>query len=176
MNILPGVIGGLVAVGLGAAALRSQKPAQADREGWKRLRPGWYLHLALVGCAAFVAVIALFFLTGGSSRADAEDQNFYALLLMLAFGAGGIWVLWAGYLRKVAWKGNEILLTAPFRRDARYRLSEVVGVSDNIDGSECKIHFADGRILRISIYFHGFRDFLADLAAHLPLDSEGRAA
>lgn len=164
--IISGLIGGLVATALGAAALRSQKSDPADHSGWKSLRPGWYLHFALLGCLAFVVAITYFFAIGGSARPDAKDQNFYALLLMLGFGAGGVWVLWAGYLRTIAWRGNNIRLSAPFRRDAYYRFSDVVGVSDSFDGAECKLHFTDGQILRVSVYFLGFHDFMDELGSH----------
>ena len=164
--ILHGVIGGVVATILGAVAIQSQKDAQIGAEGWRRLRPGWYMHLALGGCLVFVLLVAFFFLTGGSARRDAESQNFAAFLIMLAFGAGALWTLWAGSLRKVSWRGSEIRVATPFSV-CTYRFADVVGVDQNVDGSECKLFFADGSVVRVSVYFHGFRQFVQALGQYL---------
>lgn len=166
MGVLSGVIGGAIAVALGALAIRSQRAASIGADGWKRLRPGWYLHLALIGCSAFVLVIGWFFLQGGSSRADAVEQDRWALLLMFAFGAGGLWVLWAGYLHRIMWRGTEIRVVAPFGAERRYRYSEIVDMDDSFDGSEVKFRMQDGSVLRISVYFHGFQEFMSELDEH----------
>jgi hypothetical protein len=90
------------------------------------------------------------------------------MLIILAFGAGGIWIFWAGYLHKFAWRGNEIRVSTPWRRVTYYRFSDIADVRENLDGSECKLHFANGRVVRVSIYFHGFHDFADELARRLP--------
>ncbi len=161
--IVSGLIGGLIATGLGTLALRTQKSARADRNGWKRLRPGWFMHATLGGCVAFVLVMIYVFAQGGSARADAEEQNFAALLILLAFGAAGSWVFWFGYLHRIAWKGDKIRCRSPFRGDAFFRFSEVTLVDSNADHSEVKLVFADARKLRVSTYFHGFNDFMEAL-------------
>lgn len=166
MGIASGLIGGAIAVALGTLAIRSQRGPSVDAYGWKLMRPGWYLHLALIGCIAFVLVIGWFFLQGGSSRADAVEQNQWALLLMLAFGAGGLWVLWAGYLRRIMWKGAEIRVIAPFGTERRYCFSEIVDMTEGVDGSEIKLHMDDGSVMRVSVYFHGFQNFMNDIEAY----------
>lgn len=88
--LISGLIGGAIAGGLGALALRTQGNAHTTRESWKRLRPNWLMHFVLVGCFAFVLAIGYFFWSGASARADAGKQNLWALLLLLAFAAGGI--------------------------------------------------------------------------------------
>ena len=164
--IVSGLIGGAVATALGAAALRSQKEAEVDANGWRRLRPGWYMHLALGGCVLFVLLVAFFFYTGGSARRDAETQNMWALLIMLAFGAGGLWTLWAGYLRRVAWRAGDIRVSTPLGART-YRFANIVGVGGNAEGSECKLHMGDGSVVRVSVYFHGFQQFIQALGEHL---------
>ncbi|HVH49649.1 MAG TPA: hypothetical protein VM760_07210 [Sphingomicrobium sp.] len=164
--IVSGIIGGIAATALGAAALRSQKEAALDADGWRRLRPGWYMHLALGGCILFVLLVAFFFYTGGSARRDADSQNFAALLIMLAFGAGALWTLWAGYLRRVAWRAGDIRISTPLGAQT-YRFADVVGVGGNADGSECKLHMSDGSVVRVGVYFHGFQQFIQALGEHL---------
>jgi len=158
--IVSGLIGGLIATGLGTLALRTQKPARADRDGWKRLRPSWFLHFIVLGCLAFVVVMIYVFAQGGSARADAGEQNFAALLILLGFGAAGLWIFWFAYLHRIAWKGDKIRCRAPFRRDSFFRFSDVTLVDGNSDLSEYKLVFADGRKLRVNTYFHGFTDFM----------------
>jgi len=166
-EILPGLIGGMIATGLGAVALRSQKLARLNEDGWMQLRPSWMIHTVVGGCLGFVLVIAYFFAGGGSARADASEQNFYALVLMLGFGGAGIYALWTVYLRKICWRGNDIRLTTPFRGVAYYRFTDVVDVGVNMDGSEYKLHFHDGRMLRVNVYLHGFHQFVRELTARL---------
>jgi hypothetical protein len=152
--VVHGIMGGAIATALAAASLATQRQVATDRTGWKRLRPGWYIHTALVGCILFVAAISFFFLTGGSARRDAEAQNFYAFLLMVAFGIGGVWTLCAGYLRRVEWQGERIRIRL-FGRERHFRFEEFVAVKDGLDGSELKFLTADGRVFRVSQYFHG---------------------
>ena len=152
--IVHGIMGGAAATALAALSLASQRDVRANRSGWKRLRPNWLIHFALIGCIAFVALISFFFLTGGSARRDAEEQNFYALLLMIAFGVGGLWTLTAGYLRHVEWKGETILVRL-LGRERRFAFSDFVAVRNGLDGSELKFITADGRVFRVGQYFHG---------------------
>ena len=152
--IVHGIMGGAIATVLAAISLATQREVHSGRQGWKRLRPSWHIHFALVGCVAFVAIISVFFLTGGSARRDAAEQNFYALVLMLAFGAGGVWTLCAGYLRKVEWK-DETIRTRLFGRERLFRFSDFMDVKSGLDGSELKFLTADGRVFRVSQYFHG---------------------
>ena len=158
--IVSGLIGGAIATAVGTLALRTQKPARPDPKGWKRLRPGWFMHAILCGCLAFVFVMIYVFAQGGSARADAEEQNFAALLILLGFGGAGLWIFWFGYLHRIAWKGDAIRCRSPFGKDDYFRFSEVVLVDGNADQSEYKVVFADGRKLRVNAYFHGFNDFM----------------
>lgn len=160
--VVHGIIGGAVATVLAATSLATQREVTADRSGWKRLRPNWYIHFALLACIAFVAVISFFFLTGGSARRDAEQQNFYALLLMIAFGLGGLWTLWAGYLRRVEWQGETIRIRS-LGQERRFQFSDFVDVKDNIDRSELKFVAWDGRVFRVGQHFHGANQLLRAL-------------
>jgi hypothetical protein len=158
--IVSGLIGGLIATGFGMLALRTQKPARTDRDGWKRLRPSWLMHSIVLGCLAFVVLMIYVFAQGGSTRADAEEQNFAALLILLGFGAAGLWIFWFAYLHRIAWKGDTIRCRSPFRRDSFFHFSDVTLVDSNSDFTEYKLVFSDGRKLRVSTYFHGFNDFM----------------
>ncbi len=167
--VVSGLIGGAIATALAAVALRSQKSARTDSDGWCWLRPGWLIHFAVGGCFAFVLAVSYFLWLAGSARTDAELQNFWAMLIMLGFGAGGLWLVWAGYLHRVAWRGNDIRLVRPLRRDTYYRFTDIVSVRPNGDGSEFKLRFADARVLRVSPYFHGFYEFKHEMAKRLSL-------
>jgi hypothetical protein len=173
--VVSGLIGGVIAAGLGALAVRSQKSARTHSDGWMKLRPGWYLHLLLILCWAFVALIAYFFWTGGSTRADAQEQNFYALLILIASAAAGIWTLCSAYLREVGWKDDEIRVSAPWRRERLYRFSDITDVKGTFDGSGCKLRFGEHGKLNVSAYFHGFQDFTDELRRRTVLDGDGRA-
>ena len=169
--IMHGIIGGAVATALAGLSLASQREVAADREGWIRLRPTSLIHFALVGCIAFVAVISFFFVTGGSARSDAEEQNFYALMLMIAFGCGGLTMLWAGYLRRVEWRGETVRIRSP-GRERRFQFTDFIEVKEGWDGSELKFLTADGHAFRVSLYFHGseqlFRALFQSLERRFP--------
>ena len=127
------------------------------------MRPSWYVHFVVLGCLAFVVIITGFFVSGGSARSDADEQNLWALGLLLGFGGGGLWLWWAAYLRRIRWKGNEIVVSDPFRANSHYRFADVVDLTENADGSEAKLHMADGRMLRVSTYFHGYNELMDDI-------------
>jgi hypothetical protein len=161
--IMHGIIGGAVATALAGLSLAFQRDVAPGHDGWLRLRPNWLIHFAMAGCVIFVALISFFFLTGGSARSDAEDQNFYALLLMIAFGCGGLMMLWAGYLRRVDWRGETIRVRSP-GRERRFQFADFVAVKEGMDGSELKFLTADGRVFRLSLYFYGAQHLLGELA------------
>lgn len=165
--LISGLIGGAIAGGLGALALRTQSDARITREGWKRLRPNWLMHFALVGCFAFVGAMGYFFWLGGSARADADKQNLWALLLLLAFAAGGIWTLFAAYLRRVEWVRGTIRVRMPWVPDRHYAFDDIVEVAPNIDGSQFKLIMRGGEIVRLNTYAHGFKELLMAIGNHL---------
>jgi hypothetical protein len=171
--IISGLIGGVVATALGALALRTQKTARPDQHGWRRLRPGWLYHLATFGSLVFV-VLAGVSIAVGSARADADEQNFYALLLMLGFGGAGAVLVWAVYLRRIEWKGDEIRVTGPFGQLRRYRFSSVEKITEN-SYSEIKLRMPDGSTLRASPYLNGFFDFMDELVGRCPVKQIDRS-
>ena len=152
--IVHGIMGGAIATALAAVSLATQREVAVERSGWKRLRPGWYIHLALAGCIIFVALISFFFLTGGSARRDDEEQNFYALLLMIAFGIGGLWTVVVGYGRRVEWRG-ETIRSAPLARE-KLSFSEFVDVGTPY-WSEAHVHRRRRRCFGSAV-FHGSRN------------------
>ena len=169
MGIASGIIGGVVAVALGALAMRSQRSASVTSDGWKRMRPGWLIHLTLFGCIAFVVAVAYFFAIGGSSQADAREENLAALLLLLGFGTAGFFTWWLGYLRKFDWKGSEIRVIRPLGRTISYCFADVIELTEGWDASENKLHMSDGKTLRVTAYMHGFSDFMQDLGDHFEM-------
>ena len=158
-----GLIGRAVATLLLSVSMASQRDARVTASGWNRLRPGWYIHLALIGCTLFVAPISAFFLSGGSARLDAEAQNFYALLLMLVFAAGGLWTLWAGYLRRVEWREETIRVRTPAGVRS-FEFGDYVAIRSGFDGSEFHLMTGDGRVFKLSRHFHGSNQLLRALS------------
>lgn len=173
--VVSGLIGGVVAIALGVVARRTQKNATMDQHGWKQLRPSWLIHATLLGCLAFAAVIGGFFIMGGSSRSDAEEQNLWALGLLVAFSGAGLWLWWAAYLGRICWKGNQIVVSAPFRDDMRHRFSDIADVTFNADESEAKLHMADGRVIKVNTYFNGFHELMVEMERQYQLARRTRS-
>lgn len=112
--VISGLVGGAVAVALLAVARGNQRSGSLGADGWRLLRAGWLLHGTFVACVAFAALIAVFLLSGGSSRADSEAQNLYAVALGLGFGLAALYVGWTTYGRTIAWKDHELRVRTIF--------------------------------------------------------------
>lgn len=171
-SFVNGLIGGLIAFGLVQLADRSQKSARVDPKGWRTLRAGWLLNGIIAAYSGFAALIAYFFLEGGSARADAQTQNTVALFLLMAFGAVAIYTLWTSYGRRIMWKGNDLRVRVALGPVVVRRLSDVCSVKKNDVLGEYRLKFRDGSTLRLSAYFHGSKE----LVAKLPKRVRGRQA
>ena len=161
--MISGLVGGAVATAIGTVALRTRKAARIDANGWKSLRPGWCLHLLVLGCLAFAGAIGYFFWLGGSTRADAGEQNLLAFCLLVASAGAGTWVYCGAYLRKTEWACGVIRIRSPWHQEVSHRFSDVLEMRELGNGNGCTIRFADGRSLSVSVYSEGYHDLLEDL-------------
>ena len=153
--ILYGLAGAITAYLIVTLAERQQRAGYRGADGWTVLNPGWFIKFAILLCAGLAALIGWFFLTGGSTRADASTQNLYAAGMLAVFAAGAVYVAWAAYARTIAWKGDELRVRKAFAGQVAHRLSDVTA-AERIDArSEYRLTFRDGSNLGISIYLHG---------------------
>ena len=161
--VISGLVGAVIAVALATLAQRKQRSAATDREGWKALRSSWLLNGTFVACVAFTALIAVFLLSGGSSRPDAPTQNLYALGLAVAFGLGAIYLGWTTYGRTIAWNDTELRVRMISGRETVRSISDVQSVSKSDARGDYRIMFRDGSKLVFSAYMHGAKELVASL-------------
>ena len=161
--LISGLIGAVVAVGLATLVQRRQKSAMTDGEGWKTLRSSWLLNGTFVACVAFTALISYFLLSGGSSRADAQAQNLYALALAIVFGLGAIYLGWTTYGRTIAWNDRELRVRTVAGRESVRSISDVQSIRKSDAHGDYRITFRDGSKLVFSAYMHGANELVAAL-------------
>ncbi len=161
--IISGLIGGAVATLIVWIAAKRQKPGRIDSAGWRTLRPNWLIHATFLGCAGLAALPAYILLSGGSTRADAEAQNFYALLLLLGFGLGALLTAWAGYGRTVRWKGDELRIRTIFGGERVHSFSDIMALKKSDASGVYKIRFGDGSNVSLSTYLHGVQGLIFPL-------------
>lgn len=156
-----GPLGGAIAIVLVAVAERTQRPARSNVEGWRVLRPSWLQQMTIVGCAAFAALMAGLLLSGGSTRAGAETQNIYLLVLAVAFGLATVYLGWASYGRSIRWKGDELRIRAAFGPERIYHFSEIRSVKKSEALGEYRLKFSGGTTIGISAYLHGAKELVS---------------
>jgi hypothetical protein len=161
--VISGLLGGAVAAVLAALAQRSQRAARMTEDGWRVLRPGWFIHATFVGCVALSSLITFSLITGGSTRSDAQTQNLYALALAIAFGLGALYVAWTSYARTLAWKGNDLRFRTITGRDEVRGISHVRSIRKSDARGDYRICFLDGSKLVFSAYLHGARELVEQL-------------
>ena len=163
--IVSGLIGGVIAAGLCALALHLRGSASTDPDGWRWLRPGWLIYGQTFGPAMIAAFCGVFLLSGGSSRADAGEQNMLAALLMAVFLLMAIYSGWTGLLRRVAWRGDRLRITRPSRGSQVVGFADVASVCRSSALGEYVIRFKDGSSVRLSEYLHGTAELMDALGA-----------
>ena len=163
--VISGLVGGAVAVALAAVAQRNQRSARTSADGWRVLRPSWFLHGTFLGCAAFAALIAYFLLSGGSSRADANTQNFYAVILGVGFGLCALYVGWTTYGRAIAWNDNQLRVRTIFGSEFVRPFSDVAAIKKREARGDYRIEFLDRTALVFSAYLHGAQEMVEHLLA-----------
>jgi hypothetical protein len=158
--VLTGLIGAVTAYLLVTLAERAQRAGLARSDGWTVLTPGWFIKFAILLCAGLAALIAWFFATGGSTRADASTQNLYAAGMLAVFSAGAVYVAWAAYARTIAWRDAELRVRKAFAGEVAHRLSDVTA-AERIDArSEYRLTFRDGSNLTVSVYLYGASELI----------------
>lgn len=161
--VVSGLIGAVAVVALVTLAERTQKSARSRSDGWKALQPSWLIHGCMVLCIGFGALMAYFFLSGGSSLPDAPTQNMFALLLLAMAAAGAIYGGWTSYGRRITWKANELRIRSPLGGEVIQRISDVVEVTKSEMRGEYRMIFRDGSRFWFSAHMHGANDLLARL-------------
>jgi hypothetical protein len=157
--IVSGVVGAIIATALVVLA-GPARTAQADRHGWKVLRPGWLLKgcvLLSAGLALLIGGAALF---AGSAREDAAAQMIGAFLLAAAFGAASAYAASLTYGRTIRWKGSEISIRRRFGPEVVRSMSSVSSVAGSEARGEYRLTFRDGSTIRLSAYLHGTAELL----------------
>lgn len=158
--IISGLLGGLIAAVLLGWAAKAARRVEADRQGWRTLRPGVTIWGTILVSAAFSLGLFYVFFFVGSTRADAETQMMYCLVMAIAFGLGSAAMAYAALSRVVSWRGAKLrvrpLLGAPVEK----RLDELVRTDFRAWSGLHVLTFADGYVVTVSPYEIGARDLL----------------
>lgn len=164
-SLITGLIGGAIAALLSALALRNQRKASICDDGWRTLRPGWFLHGTFIGCCAFAALTMAFLLNGGSSLPDAETQNLYAVGILASFALMAVYLWRITYAQSIAWKGGTLRVRWTFGRERLWKFAEVSSVKERDFLDDCRIRFTDGSSMTFSLYLHGAEELRARLSS-----------
>ncbi|MGH6615142.1 hypothetical protein [Sphingomonas sp.] len=162
--VISGLVGAVLAIVIVAMAVRRQRPARTDSDGWKTLRPSWLVNVTIAGSAGITALISYVLLFVGSSRSDGTTQMIYALILAITFAAMTIYATWIGYGRTIMWKGDALRIRH-FGRDTLRRIPDIWSITGNEALGEYQLVFRDGSTLRLSAYLHGSEELVARLRA-----------
>ena len=172
-SLIIGLFAGLVTLWLSELAVRTQQPAATTADGWKRLRPGWFLHGILIGAAGLGALMAWFLLSGGSSRTDAELQNAFAFGIAAVFAGAALHIAWTVHGRTIEWKDDVLRVRTRLGRDIEHRMFEVRWVTRSVARGEYKLTLADGSTLHLSAYLHGSNELVAKLPRRTRRELDG---
>ena len=159
MGVVSGIVGGLVAAALGALAIRYRKAVKVDSQGWRTLRPGMLIH-GTTGFLVILAPIFGFFAVQSLLDPNPPDDAWALYILSVASSLGLLYFAYAGYLRRIAWRGQTIRITTPFAHERSYALRDIASIGSNIDGSGLKLRMRDGSTIQVSHYFHGVDQLL----------------
>ncbi|MDA7788028.1 hypothetical protein N8940_02210 [Sphingomonadaceae bacterium] len=160
---ITGLIGGAIAAVLSALALRSQKTAAANRDGWKTLGPNWFLHSTFIGSFALTSLFACVLVSGGSSLPDAETQNISLVGLMATFGIMTAYLWWTIYAHALAWKGRQLRVRSALGQEWTRNFSKISSIKISEFRGDCRIRFSDGSAVIFSTYLHGAKELLERL-------------
>jgi hypothetical protein len=156
--IFSGLAGGIGVAVLARFGLR----AKPDRHGWRRIRPSAMHWIALIGSAAIASLMLYVRLFVGSARADAEQQMFYADLLIGGFTIGALASLWQ--IRRIlrtnaSWRGATLCFDTADGRNVILPMSEVAQMDRRWSGS-IDVRFNDGTLLRLDEHATGAPELL----------------
>lgn len=153
--IIHGLVGGAIATLLALLAERTQQKVSTDRDGWRRLRAGWYLRLAMFGSIAFSLAMLALLASGGSTHPDAGSENVHLLMTAIATTAAAAYLGWHAYGRRIMWHGDKLAVRDVFGRERAYARSDVRTITSREFSGTFVIDFKDGSRLGFSTYFHG---------------------
>lgn len=165
--VISGLIGGLIAVALAALAERRQKRATRDGDGWLRLRPSWYIHAAVVGCAALSVGAGLLYHYIDPARPDIDEQRLAIAALALGFAAGALVVGIPAYGETMRWKGDLLAVRFLWRPEVVRQLSDVTSIERQDTWGVYRLTFKDGSKVGVGIQMHGARELIEHLPATL---------
>lgn len=171
MAWLSGLIGGLIAAALAAWAKRNLKPARIDADGWHHLRPGWYLHVGLVGMilmALGFGSVTLLWLTHNppDTRREWGIALFVAAGAVAAAGAAAF-MGWRYYRQKVSWRGTAIRVRDARGRERVFAVADIARIEKRDGMGEYRFRFRDGSRFSVSCYHHGVPELVAALSPGL---------
>jgi hypothetical protein len=128
---------------------------------------------AFLGCWALSTLISWVWLFVGSARHDADEQMRYALLLVLAFGAGAAWSgLYIARLRRAAlrWRGTAIRWRER-GRDIDEDMTDFDAFRRAFSGA-LHVRFRDGTILKLDPYARNAEDLMVAISGPIGLATE----
>lgn len=162
-GILSGLAGAAIVAAVLLVARRNPRPPKKLENGWKALRPGWMIKgTALLGLA-LTSFPILFLANGGSSRADADFQNFMAGVLGIAFFACAVVLCWGAWGQTICWNDDELRQRQLFGREKGGRISEVTYVTYSSVRNSYGVSFANGDRIWVSELMHGYHELLSKL-------------
>lgn len=127
--------------------------AHRRRDGEYELRPSWPMHIITSLCVPICLLPLAPFVAAPVPPTPSESALLLAIFSLLS--AGTLLIVWSSYGHRISWSGREIRLRRWFLDDKVFSLADVTGVEDRPRWSEFRIHFADGRTLRVSKYLDG---------------------
>ena len=160
---ITGLIGGAIAAVFCSLALRNQKVAGVSSDGWKTLRPSFYLHCIFILSVTLTSLFAYIALSGGSSLPDADTQNLSLVGLLTAFGMMTIYLWWTTYAQTIAWKGQELRVRRAFGKERHWYFTEIRSIKESASRGDCCIRFNNGSGIIFSTYLHGSKQLLGRL-------------
>jgi hypothetical protein len=164
MSILARVL--IVGAAVGLASMISQHVrvrVRRDESGWKRLRPGFLFYFMLLGCASFVVLAGSFLLTADPTQPDAQEQNLYAMLVLIGFALAGAYPVWIAYGRRVRWKGSMILVSSWTGNERLFLIPELVAIQKDDISDEYCLAFRTGEVVRFSVNLRGATQLILDI-------------
>lgn len=164
MSVLARVL--IVGAAVGLATMIAQHVrvrVQRDESGWKQLKRGFLIYFMLFGCASFVVLAGSALIMSDPMQTDAQEQNFYALLVLIGFALAGAYPVWIAYGRCVMWKGSMILVRSWTGKERLFLISELVSVQRSEISEDYCLVFQSGETLRFSTNLRGATQFILDI-------------
>src|SRR5689334_15585198 len=155
-------IGGAMTAAACAGVSSAIRSAPISSDGWRRLRPGGMINLALVFGAALSWLPIVLLLS--DSPIDRRSGNvLLCLALLLVFGGMTLCIGWLYYIRRIEWLGDRFRVWVPIWGKTYYDFADVAALTPSWDGTDCKVLMKTGSVIRISIYLRGCEGLIRSL-------------